>query len=149
MQNMRNALNDFNEDPETRVFLLCLGTAAAGLTLTRANHVFLLEPGLDPAVEQQAVARVHRYGQTRPVKIVRLLLQVSPRDPSSALSNFLIESNVQFCSFACDRLQCLCSNAVQIYPNKRVGDHLPSALIALHSQQLLAVRCRTRWSRWC
>lgn len=76
MQDMRNALNHFHEDPETRVFLLCLGTAAAGLTLTRANHVYLLEPGLDPAVEQQAVARVHRYGQTRPVNIVRLLLQV-------------------------------------------------------------------------
>lgn len=73
---MRTALSDFHEDPHTRVFLLCLGTAAAGLTLTRANHVFLLEPGLDPAVEQQAVARVHRYGQSRPVKIVRLLLQV-------------------------------------------------------------------------
>jgi E3 ubiquitin-protein ligase SHPRH len=57
------------------VFLLSLGAAAAGLTLTRANHVFLLEPALDPAVEQQAVARVHRYGQDRAVTIVRLLVQ--------------------------------------------------------------------------
>lgn len=76
MQDMRAALNAFHEDPDSRVFLLCLGAAAAGLTLTRANHVYLLEPGLDPAIEQQAVARVHRYGQTRPVKIVRLLIQV-------------------------------------------------------------------------
>ena len=37
----------------------------AGLTLVRANHVFLLEPALDPAIEQQAVARVHRIGQNR------------------------------------------------------------------------------------
>ena len=31
----------------------------------RANHVFLLEPALEPAIEQQAVARVHRMGQLR------------------------------------------------------------------------------------
>jgi SNF2 family DNA or RNA helicase len=72
---MRKALTTFHEDPDTTVFLLSLGTAAAGLTLTRANHVYLLEPALDPAIEQQAIARVHRYGQERPVSIVRLLVQ--------------------------------------------------------------------------
>lgn len=41
----------------------------------RANHVFLLEPALDPAIEQQAVARVHRIGQQRPVRVVRFLVQ--------------------------------------------------------------------------
>ena len=35
------------------VLLLSLQTQAAGLTLVRANHVFLLEPALDPAIEQQ------------------------------------------------------------------------------------------------
>ena len=30
---------------------------AQGLTLVRANHVILLEPALEPAIEQQAVAR--------------------------------------------------------------------------------------------
>ncbi|EFJ41092.1 hypothetical protein VOLCADRAFT_48760, partial [Volvox carteri f. nagariensis] len=39
-----------------------------------ANHVFLLEPSLDPAIEQQAVARVHRIGQTREVTVTRLLV---------------------------------------------------------------------------
>ncbi len=39
----------------------------------RANHVFLLEPSLDPAIEKQAVARVHRIGQTRDVTVTRLL----------------------------------------------------------------------------
>ena len=75
MQASRRALKSFQEDPETTVFLLALGAAAAGLTLTRANHVFLLEPAIDPAIEQQAVARVHRMGQERPVSIVRLLVQ--------------------------------------------------------------------------
>jgi SNF2 family DNA or RNA helicase len=59
------------------VFLLSLRAGAAGLTLTAASRVFLLEPGLDPAIEQQAVARVHRIGQERQVVITRLLVQGS------------------------------------------------------------------------
>lgn len=59
------------------VFLLSLRAGAAGLTLTAASRVFLLEPGLDPAIEQQAVARVHRIGQEREVVITRLLVQGS------------------------------------------------------------------------
>ena len=35
--------------------------------------MFLLEPSLNVAVEQQALARVHRFGQTRPVRIVRFI----------------------------------------------------------------------------
>jgi E3 ubiquitin-protein ligase SHPRH len=69
----KDALNAFREHDDVRVFLLSHRAGAQGLTLVRANHVFLLEPALDPAVEQQAVARVHRIGQARPVRVVRLL----------------------------------------------------------------------------
>jgi hypothetical protein len=56
------------------VFLLSLRAGSAGLTLTAATRVYLLEPALDPAVEQQAVARVHRIGQEKEVVITRLLV---------------------------------------------------------------------------
>ncbi|KAK9830399.1 hypothetical protein WJX72_011536 [[Myrmecia] bisecta] len=59
---------------EVHVFLLSLKAGAAGLTLVRANHVFLLEPAVDPAIAQQAIGRVHRIGQTRPVVVTRLLM---------------------------------------------------------------------------
>lgn len=62
----------FREEEEVRVFLLSHRAGAAGLTLVRANHVFLLEPALDPSIEQQAVARVHRIGQQRCVAQGRL-----------------------------------------------------------------------------
>ncbi|KAG1672797.1 hypothetical protein FOA52_002785 [Chlamydomonas sp. UWO 241] len=71
---VRGTLRMFNEDDDVRVLLLSLQTQAAGLTLVRASHVFLLEPAMDPAIEQQAVARVHRIGQTRETVVTRLLV---------------------------------------------------------------------------
>lgn len=56
------------------MFLLSLRAGSAGLTLTAATRVFLLEPAMDPAIEQQAVARVHRIGQEKEVVITRLLM---------------------------------------------------------------------------
>jgi len=69
----RDAVARFKNDPNVRVFLLSLQHGAAGLTLVRANHVFMIDISLDPAIEQQAVARVHRIGQQRPVRVTRLL----------------------------------------------------------------------------
>ena len=64
------AVARFREDPECRVLLLHAGSAAAGLTLTHADLVVLLEPFLSPGDEAQAANRVHRIGQTRAVRCV-------------------------------------------------------------------------------
>jgi E3 ubiquitin-protein ligase SHPRH len=56
----------------TRVCLLSSKASAAGLTLTAANHVILLEPATNSSAEAQAAARIHRIGQTRPVTVHRL-----------------------------------------------------------------------------
>jgi SNF2 family DNA or RNA helicase len=45
---------------------------SAGLTLTVASTVVLLDPVLDTAIEDQAIARVHRIGQSVPVQAIRL-----------------------------------------------------------------------------
>ena len=57
------ALARFNANDRS-VLLLHSSTAAAGLTLNKASHVFLLEPFLNPNEEVQAINRVHRIGQT-------------------------------------------------------------------------------------
>jgi SNF2 family DNA or RNA helicase len=66
------ALEEFQTSPPTTIFLLSLRAGAVGINLTAANHVFLLEPSLNQATEQQAIGRVHRCGQLRPVSVHRL-----------------------------------------------------------------------------
>ena len=63
------AIEAFQRDPPTTVFLLSMRSGAVGINLTAANHIFLMEPAFNPALEDQAVGRAHRMGQTRPVTI--------------------------------------------------------------------------------
>jgi SNF2 family DNA or RNA helicase len=57
------------------VFLLSLKAGGVGLNLTAADHVFLLDPWWNPAIEAQAIDRVHRIGQGRPVTAYRLVAE--------------------------------------------------------------------------
>jgi len=72
-----DAVKEFHSNDDVQVFLLSQKAGGQGLTLVRANHVFLLEPSPEPAIHQQAVARVHRIGQKRPVHVYRTLLNGS------------------------------------------------------------------------
>ncbi len=55
--------------------LVSLKAGGIGLNLTAADHVFLLDPWWNPAVEDQAADRAHRIGQDKPVMIYRLVAQ--------------------------------------------------------------------------
>jgi SNF2 family DNA or RNA helicase len=55
------------------LFLISLKAGGVGLNLTAADHVFLLDPWWNPAVEAQAIDRAHRIGQSRRVFAVRLI----------------------------------------------------------------------------
>ncbi|WP_235577246.1 DEAD/DEAH box helicase [Rathayibacter sp. Leaf299] len=55
------------------VFLISLKAGGTGLTLTEADHVFILDPWWNPAAEAQAVDRAHRIGQQRRVNVYRLV----------------------------------------------------------------------------
>ena len=48
-----------------------------GLNLTAANVAYVMEPQYNPAAEEQAIDRVHRLGQKRPVRVVRYIMQNS------------------------------------------------------------------------
>ena len=57
------------------VMLISLKAGGTGLNLTAADHVFLLDPWWNPAVEDQAADRAHRIGQDKPVMVYRLVAE--------------------------------------------------------------------------
>ena len=57
----------FQEEGAMSVFLLSLKAGAYGLNLTEADYVFILDPWWNPSVENQAIDRTHRIGQTKNV----------------------------------------------------------------------------------
>ena len=58
---------------EVPVFLASLKAGGVGLNLTAADTVILFDPWWNPAVEDQAVDRVHRIGQQKPIFVHRLV----------------------------------------------------------------------------
>ena len=67
------AINKFQEDDEVRVFLISLKAGGVGLNLTAADYVYIVDPWWNPAVEQQAIDRTHRIGQTKNIFAYRLI----------------------------------------------------------------------------
>ncbi|GAX82125.1 hypothetical protein CEUSTIGMA_g9553.t1 [Chlamydomonas eustigma] len=70
-----------------RVLMLLLKQGGAGLTLTEAQHVVLIEPILDPASEQQSLGRVHRIGQTRETWVHRFIIENTVEEKVQTISN--------------------------------------------------------------
>lgn len=57
-----------------QVLLLLIQHGANGLNLLEAQHVILVEPLLNPAVEAQAISRVHRIGQDKRTLVHRFMV---------------------------------------------------------------------------
>jgi hypothetical protein len=70
-------VEDFTNSREPSVFLLSLRAAGTGLTLTKADYVFIFDPWWNPAVENQAIDRTHRIGQDKPVFAYRIVAENS------------------------------------------------------------------------
>ncbi len=64
----------FQEDDEIRVFLISLKAGGTGLNLTEAEYVFIVDPWWNPAVENQAIDRAYRIGQTNKVIAIRMIV---------------------------------------------------------------------------
>ncbi|KAG1908274.1 SNF2 family N-terminal domain-containing protein [Suillus fuscotomentosus] len=74
------AMEALKHDPGCEVLLVSLKAGGVGLNLTAAQRVYLMDPYWNPAVENQAVDRIHRLGQTRPVTTVKLIIENSIED---------------------------------------------------------------------
>ncbi|GAX72705.1 hypothetical protein CEUSTIGMA_g161.t1 [Chlamydomonas eustigma] len=77
MKQRTKAIEAFQNDPPTTVFLLSMRSGAVGINLTAASHVFIMEPCLNPALEEQAIGRSWRMGQQRTVVVKRFFTKGS------------------------------------------------------------------------
>ncbi|KAI9702173.1 MAG: hypothetical protein M1820_006255 [Bogoriella megaspora] len=79
--NARNvAVNDFLGKPQYKIMLVSLKAGNAGLNLTAASQVIILDPFWNPFIEEQAIDRAHRIGQSRPVQVHKVLVKGTVED---------------------------------------------------------------------
>jgi len=76
----QTAIESFQNNDEKRVFLISLKAGGVGLNLTAADYVYIVDPWWNPAVEQQAIDRTHRIGQTKNIFAYRMICKDTIED---------------------------------------------------------------------
>ena len=66
-------VKDFHDNPDRKVLLMSILAGGTGIELTPANNVIIMDPWWNIAIEEQAIARCYRFGQTKPVNVYRIL----------------------------------------------------------------------------
>jgi non-specific serine/threonine protein kinase len=74
------AIQNFQTNEQCRVFLISLKAGGVGLNLTAADYVYIVDPWWNPAVEQQAIDRTHRIGQTKNIFAYRMICKDTIED---------------------------------------------------------------------
>ncbi len=92
-------INAFKQEYNAKIMLINLRAGGVGLNLTEANHVILIEPYWNDAEQQQAITRVHRLGQQKPVYVHKLIIPNSIeswlqtlQNTKKRISNMLIDN---------------------------------------------------------
>ena len=75
--NRSKSISKLNKDLSCWIMLISLKAGGVGLNLVAANHVFMMDIWWNPAIEDQALDRVHRIGQLKKVKIHRIIIKNS------------------------------------------------------------------------
>jgi len=76
----QKAIQNFQNNDNCRVFLISLKAGGVGLNLTAADYVYIVDPWWNPAVEQQAIDRTHRIGQTKNIFAYRMICKDTIED---------------------------------------------------------------------
>lgn len=77
LQQREKVLQQFSKEDDIMVLLMSLKAGGVGINLTAASNAFIMDPWWNPAVEEQAVMRIHRIGQTKSVNIKRFIVKGS------------------------------------------------------------------------
>jgi SNF2 family DNA or RNA helicase len=71
---------------ELDVLILQIKTGNEGLNLQKYNEIYFVTPDWNPKMEEQAIARCHRLGQTKPVNVFRFVMS-DERDMNTETKN--------------------------------------------------------------
>lgn len=82
-----NAATQFRDEPQNKVMLVSLRAGNAGLNLTAATRVIIMDPFWNPYIEMQAIDRTYRIGQQKEVEVYRILTQETVEDRIVSLQN--------------------------------------------------------------
>ncbi|MBN2544812.1 MAG: DEAD/DEAH box helicase, partial [Spirochaetes bacterium] len=75
IKHRERAIKDFQEKEDNKIFLLSLKAGGVGINLTSADYVIIFDPWWNPAIENQAIDRAHRIGQTKKVIIYKYIVK--------------------------------------------------------------------------
>jgi len=75
LEDRRDMIEEFEKDENIPAMVLSLKAGGLGLNLTMANYVFHFDRWWNPAVENQAVDRVHRIGQQRNTFVYKFIIK--------------------------------------------------------------------------
>ncbi|MBW0504700.1 hypothetical protein O181_044415 [Austropuccinia psidii MF-1] len=72
-QAQEKSLENFINNPECEILIASIAAAGTGLNIACTNMVYSMEPNWNPAIEAQAVDRLHHIGQQQPVKVIHYI----------------------------------------------------------------------------
>ncbi|KAL5709627.1 DNA repair protein rad5a [Ranunculus cassubicifolius] len=84
-QQREKVIKQFSEEKSIMVLLMSLKAGGVGINLTAASNAFVMDPWWNPAVEEQAVMRIHRIGQTKNVTITRFIVKGTVEEKMEAV----------------------------------------------------------------
>lgn len=85
-------LSDYAENV---VFIIQIQTGCEGLNLQNCNEIYFVSPHWNPAVEDQAIARCHRLGQTKPVYVFRFIMKPTTDIDGTTLDQYCIKTQIK------------------------------------------------------
>ena len=92
-------IDEFTTNPSASVLVSQIDAGGIGINLQAAQVVILMEPQFKPSTEWQAIARVHRMGQSRTVLVHRLLAKKTIEE---RLVQLILEKTQIFMAYAND-----------------------------------------------
>lgn len=109
-------IDDFNDAPSGSVLLAQIQAGGTGLNIQSASVVVITEPQFKPSIENQAISRAYRMGQTRNVLVHRLLCE---NTVDEKLMDVLEEKQMIFDAFADESVAAMANKEID---EKTFGD---------------------------